>query len=369
MKIIVVVFFILGPGLLLGSEATLDTRRADATQRINDATSLIQNYGLQKVALDTYFYGPRGVNTLASQWLSESQTIVNAIEALSTLKNVTDVSAARQAIQIVQSFYNNQGPAVARLTEKSKLMDTSAQRIRSLSANAKSIPGVKTEELKTLYQQLEDSRVRSEEATRSIKDSVLNLQPKILDILTTSKPILIGKLKKFILEKGWKELEGPVADAEALMTFESEARPLISQLENLEMALTDASLNFAFFRATDAKDEALNACAQFERKLSAIPLTTKYRTKSMDRKAAVCKAVDTMWASLLQSGLSKQDMVKEYGASRKAEFADACKQSSQVVNCEKFAILASIPASAIDRMTDEQLRFYEDGWYGLEKSL
>ncbi|MDQ3235345.1 MAG: hypothetical protein M3Q07_26335 [Pseudobdellovibrionaceae bacterium] len=351
------------------NEVDLNNRKGLAAQRISDANSLVQNYGLQRVALDTYFHGPNGVNSLASQWLAESQKIVNASGALSGVQEITDPNAALQALKLVEKFYSDQGPLVAKLKDKSRVMKRNAERIKALNSSIAELPAPKTEELKALFTQLDDSRKRGLTATENIVTSVHGLEPKVLTLLSDARPLLVNRLKKTILENGWKELEAPLSAAADVMLFESEARPLIAELEAIDTRLTDATLNFAYYYATDSKSEADKACAAFDHKLAVIPLSEKSKRKGLDRKTALCGSAKVLWESLQQSGLTKVGMIKEYGALQKAQYRGICKGSSATVNCEKFATLAAIPSSTVDQMTEPQLRFYEEAWRGLGKSL
>lgn len=351
------------------NEGDLSAKKGMATQRINDASSLIQNYGLQRVAMDSYFHGPTGMSPMASQWLEESQKIVTASGVLSGLHQITDPNAALQALRLVEKFYNEQGPMVGKLAEKSRTMKRNQERIKALTSAIAELPAPKTEELKALYAQLEDSRKRGLKATETISASVQNLEPKVLRLLSDARPLLVNRLKKIILENGWKELEAPLAAASDVMLFESEARPLIAELEAIDTRMTDATLNFAYYYAMDSKIEADKACAAFDHKLAAIPLSEKSQKKGLDRKTALCRSAKILWDGLQQSGLTKIEMIKEHAAIRKSQYLDTCKQASATVNCEKFATLAAIPPSAVDRMTEPQLRFYEESWRGMENSL
>ncbi|MDQ3231942.1 MAG: hypothetical protein M3Q07_08995, partial [Pseudobdellovibrionaceae bacterium] len=238
---------------VFANEGDLNTRKGLAAQRINDASSLIQNYGLQRAAMDSYFHGPNGVNSLGSQWLGESQKIVTASEALSGVQHITDPNAVLQALKLVEKFYSDQGPVVSKLAEKSRIMKRNMGRIKTLNSSIAQLPAPKTEELKALYTQLEDSRKRCLTATETIVASVNGLEPKVLKLLSDARPLLVNRLKKMILENGWEELEVPLAAAADIMLFESEARPLIAELESIDTRLTDATLNFAYYYAMDSK--------------------------------------------------------------------------------------------------------------------
>jgi hypothetical protein len=181
--------------------------------------------------------------------------------------------------------------------------------------------------------------------------------------------LLIGRLKRAMVTAGLEHLQKRLDEAAATLLYIERAVPLLAQLESLELTMGRHASDLAYHQAQDTLALSEAACQAFAAQLGAVGLPPHLERRALDRKTVVCDGIRGHWTDLVDLGQSPARLVHEYAKVQAAAYRAACQTDRPTVNCEKIAVLRSIPLATLQSMPADRLRFFEYAWSKTNVSL
>ena len=195
--------------------------------------------------------------------------------------------------------------------------------------------------------------------------------PKLREVMEISKNGAMAKLKIRLIEKGLNSLLPSVIAVENLLAAQEKIEPPLAELAELERAANESLLFTRPFhlKASNVQSQAL--CSTLQKIILAekAKVSESFIQNNLDRVNLFCKNIEDYQAQLAAISRSPAKLVQGYLKTISPSAKRKCSTSPTPTYCEKFAILAGIPAKTFEDFPASRLEFIETRFRSFYKSI
>lgn len=347
---------------IAADDAELTQREQVASRTLSAATAVEREWGRLQVARDQYFYSETGAKTQLATWLEDTYHWVDQWDKQLIALEVSNPNAVNTVLSNLEDLINQQHAQLAVLDDhfqKLRIRIDEGQAFigKKQALNPNSLP-----DYRQVIQAVEQSQKQLVKAFNSLKQDSNEQLQKIRTISQVSTKAIRAKLKLQLMQAGVSHLNEVLALYDQLVTYEREVLTELAKLTDTEMKMSEYALNFQYFSAKSHYKSSQDTCKLAIKSINSAAISDQKKQHALKQANATCKALDTHWSSLKDIGLTPAQMVDEYRQMMVAVWEKECRKKVSQINCEKFAVLRSVPLKTLSTMPEKDLAFYEMAW-------
>jgi len=349
------------------SEDALMSREKTAARQNSDMNHLDRSYAYYLRVRDHYFYGPTGIDSLGNYFFKESLHWIDNWSKFLDLLDISQIDTIDQVLNLSASTFDKQRVGLQDLVRTASNISSKGDAALGLLAEAKTITIPEEEQYRDIFVASLRQIADLENTIRSVASLAESKVEELRRINHLSHQVSMNRLKSELVKTSRFSLDQSIARFGDLLETERATGELITSLENGENELDNFVLNMAYFQAKDAFLKVDFNCQLAKEKVA--NLESRFARNALQRIDQLCTSAASHWQSMQGFGLSEAELVFEYVAFLQSSLAKECRKNSPRINCEKFALLESVRLNQVQKMSEDQLRFFEMQWADLEKML
>ena len=356
-------------GLMAGSSSAdlIDEREQAVIVKkieVNKVTASLDQYSNLK---NNYYYGEQGLIKRHQIFLTDTAKWIRNWQQGMALVEVGNSGQIPDAMAEIESLIRKQNQLLLNLRAQSSQIIEISKKANDIVSDINTL----SKDTLTEYVGLAASLLEYNSILGTNITDMSQLPAVIIARLEETNELspkaLRMKLKSHLADRGLPITE-VLADFDDLILYEAEIEPQLIELNIIANSVDSFTLNFAWFQANQGLKHGLEVCSDIDEKVYQIGLSNDRRSKALSRAQVSCNAMTTVVGELGNIGLSKAEMVFEYGQMINLNFPSECVLTATAIDCEKLAILRSISLASLMEMNDDQLKFYELGWSELTEA-
>jgi hypothetical protein len=348
------------------TDTELTARELKASKVVSAVTAVEREWGRLKIARDRFFYGDKGAHTLSVNWLQQAFEWIDDWDRQLIAIQISGPNAVNHALSAVESLINQQEAKLNVLDNAYLSLRKQIEQGQSFLKKKQPLDPNHLADYRQVLTAIEASQGNLTQAFNQLRQNSNTQLQKLRKISQVSTQAIRAKLKSQMIAAGIDRLQDALNAYDQVVTYERDVLSQLSKLTSAEMEMDNYSLNFQYFSAKQRANTAIALCQSVQQGIASTSISHQKKTHALNQAKATCKAIQGHWNTLSTLGITPAEMVFEYGQMQALNFENECSKKQPRINCEKYAVLKSLPLKTLHSMSAKELEFYEHAWQQIE---
>ncbi len=356
-------FILLSFSQAVFGDSLLENQERETAQSISNANFVSQYYAHYKAARTEYFYGSAGLQKKSELYLKNIQDwIQNGFQLLAYLNLDSAAEVNLSAIEAKASvLLTEQVRSLANIIALGNEIEVQSAAALKVLGNANDLDTSLIPSAKATLQKVLEARNQLKQSIEELRKLPISSTPKLREAMGLTKQGSMAKLKLRLIDRGLRSLLPSVVAVENLLSAQEIIEPKLSEIAFMEQSANESLL---FTRAFHLKTIANKSKVECD-SVQDLILSQKGRVGDdfvqnyLSRAKLLCGNIESYQAQIDSVSRNKSQLILNYLKSLTPLAKRKCTSLPSPVYCEKFAILAGIPAENYNTFSDSRLEFIE----------